>query len=642
MRTKRRSHTYRLCLAIVLFLTACSAQQETPVPTYDLDFFAPPTKIIATQSQDPADQTSPAPVEGDSSSAESTPHSSNVILLIGDGMGEAQRKAAQWISTGMSEKLVMDSLPITGWSSTASLDSPITDSPASATAMATGNKTYKGRVAVDPDGNPLKTILEYAQEQGMSVGLVTTVFLSDATPASFAAHVPDRMEMRNEIAAMILEHQVDVLLGGGEDDFLPTNVEGCFPESGHREDGRNLVEEAIALGYSYMCDSAAFSDLDTSTTSKVLGLFGDEEMERPFAPSLADMTQKAIEILSKNPAGFFLMVEGGLIDWACHANDAQTAMDDTLGFDEAISVALDFAESDEETLVIVTADHETGGMSVELSSSGKPGEDGPFSMPDGKSFYVNWTTDYHTHVDVPVSAMGPGADMLSGNYENTHIFDVMYQVLFSQSTEVVEAEKEEESQITSDLPGWVTRNLKDSQIEFHDDVEVLHEGWYFHENATASGGIVTISAEGNWESYWTNNYELSEGRASVLLFKFDSDADFTLGHKIGDFGQADYFFWGINEDTAKFAVQGETLEYFPLEGNLIMEPDTWYYSLFAIGEEADFLIRIWERDNPSSWAENRYSFEAEWSDRGWWFSFSLGDGEVSIDEYYSLSFSGYK
>jgi len=642
MKKKRQSRPNRLCLAVILFLTACNMLQETPVPTNDLGLSVPPTKIEATPSQDPVGQSSPAPVENVPSSQQTVPHARNVILLIGDGMGEAQRKAAQWFSTGMSEELVMDSLPISGWSSTASLDSPITDSPASATAMATGNKTYKGRVAVDIDENLLKTILEYAQEQGMSVGLVTTVFLSDATPASFAAHVPDRMEMRNEIAAMILEHQVDVLLGGGEDDFLPTSVTGCFPERGHREDGRNLVEEAIALGYSFICDPEAFTDLDTSTASKVLGLFGDEEMTRPFTPSLVDMTQNAIEILSKNPAGFFLMVEGGLIDWACHANDAQTAMDDTLGFDEAISVALAFAESNEETLIIVTADHETGGMSVELNSSGKPSEDGPFSMPDGKSFYVNWTTDYHTAADVPVTAMGPGAEMLSGEYENTHIFDVMYSALFPESSEVLETEKEEGSQISSDLPVRITEILTDAQIEFHDELDVLTEGWYFHENASASNGIVTITAEGNWESYWTNNYELREGRASVLSFKFDPDADFTLGHKIGDFGQPEYFFWGINEDTNIFVVHGEALDYFPLQGNLIMEPNTWYYSLFAIGEEADFLIRIWERDNPSSWAENKYSFDDEWFDRGWWFSFSLGEGDVSIDEYYSISFSGYK
>jgi alkaline phosphatase len=581
------------------------------------------------------------PVDTEVPSVELAPSARNVILLIGDGMGEAQRKAAQWISKGMSEELIMDSLPVYGWARTASLDSLITDSPASGTALATGNKTYKNRVAVDPDGNPLKTILEYAQEHGKSVGLITTVFLSDATPASFASHVPDRMEMRNEIAAMILEHEVDVLLGGGEDDFLPTSVEGCFPELGHREDGRNLIDEAIALGYTYLCDATALTKINTDRDSKVLGLFGDEEMDRPYAPTLAEMTRVAIEILSKNPNGFFLMVEGGRIDWACHANNAQTAMDDTLGFDEAVSEAIDFAESDGETLLIVTADHETGGMSVDLTSTGKPGEDGPFSMPDGKPFYVNWTTDYHSAADVPVTAMGPGAEELSGSYENTHIFEVMYSVLFPEPSDVVVTEQGEGSSIPADFAVDLTSILTDAQEVFHDDLSILTEGWYFHANAQVVDGMVTLSSEGSWDSYWTNNYELREGRAQLILFRFDPAADFILGHKISEFGQPDYFFWGINEDSSGFMVKGPQHDYFPLEGGLVLDPDNWYVALFAIGEDADFLIRIWEPQNPANWAEGRRQFGDEWIDRGWWFTFSLGAGEVTIDEYYSYGFSGY-
>jgi alkaline phosphatase len=507
--------------------------------------------------------------------------------------------------------------------------------------MSTGNKTYKGRVAVDSDGNPLKTILEYAQEHGKSVGLITTVFLTDATPASFAAHVPDRMEMRNEIAAMILEHQVDVLLGGGEDDFLPTSVEGCFPEMGHREDGRNLIDEAIALGYTYLCDATALAKINTDRDLQVLGLFGDEAMDRPYAPTLAEMTQVAIEILSKNPAGFFLMVEGGRIDWACHANKAQLAMDDTLGFDEAVALARDFTEADGETLLIVTADHETGGMSADLNPSGQPGEDGPFSMPDGKSFYVNWTTDYHTAADVPVTAMGPGAEMLSGSYENTYIFEVMYSALFIETSEVVEVQDDDGPQATLNIEDEVSGVLSDAEQLFHDDLSSLTEGWYFHENATVANGVVTISSAGSWGSYWTNNYELQEGRAQLLVFQYDSDVDFILGHKISEFGQPDYYFWGINEDSSGFMMRGDEYDYFQLQGDLIMEPDRWYLALFAIGDDGDFLIRIWDSKDPSNWAQSRKQFGEGWSDLGWWFTFSLGNGNVYLDDYYSYSFSGY-
>jgi alkaline phosphatase len=141
------------------------------------------------------------------------------------------------------------------------------------------------------------------------------------------------------------------------------------------------------------------------------------------------MTQKAIDILSQDPDGFFLMVEGGQIDWASHANDATQTISDTVGLDAAIAVGQAYAESASNTLIIVTGDHETGGMSTTLTSSGLPGEDGPFAMPEGTEFYVNWTTGSHTNADVPTTAQGPGSDMLTGTYQNTHIHDVMRQTL---------------------------------------------------------------------------------------------------------------------------------------------------------------------------------------------------------------------
>jgi alkaline phosphatase len=345
--------------------------------------------------------------------------------MIGDGMGSAQRKAAQWYSTGRDQTLSMDSLPVRGYVRTAALDSEITDSAASGTALATGIKTETNHIAVTPDNQPLTTILEHAQKQGKSVGLITNVMITDATPAAFAAHIPDRT-LRGQIALMILEHKVDVLLGGGEDDFLPSSLTGCYPGSGNRKDGRNLIEEARQEGYTYVCTAEELHTINPEAASQVLGLFGDEGMKRPNKPSLQEMTQTALAILSQNPQGFFLMVEGGLIDWACHANEAQLAIQDTLAFDQAVSRAISFAEAQGDTLLIVTADHEAGGMSVSMNSQGFPDEDGPFSMPGRKLFYVNWSTDYHTGADVPLTAMGPGADLLSGTYDNTHIFDVMF------------------------------------------------------------------------------------------------------------------------------------------------------------------------------------------------------------------------
>lgn len=348
----------------------------------------------------------------------------NIILFIGDGMGEAQRTAARWASAGQNGMLAMDTLPFGGWAATRSASSEITDSAAAATAIASGHKTTNGMLGVLPDGTTVQTILEHAQTRGMSVGLITNVQLTDATPAAFAAHVVHRSQM-TEIARQLLAAGIDVLLGGGEDEFLPPEETGCYPQPGERSDGRNLIDEAIADGYTYVCNAAALSALDSSTTTRLLGLFGDEEIARPITPSLAEMTQTAIEILSQDPDGFFLMIEGGQIDWACHHNDAAWAITDTLELDHAVAVAKTFATAHPNTLLIVTADHETGGMSVHLNSTGVPGEDGPFWMPDGTPFYVHWTVTSHTDADVPVTAQGPWADELRGRYENTHLFIVM-------------------------------------------------------------------------------------------------------------------------------------------------------------------------------------------------------------------------
>ncbi len=347
-----------------------------------------------------------------------------IILFIGDGMGEAQRTAARWMVGGLEGRLAMDAFPFQGWARTASADSPITDSAAAATAIATGVKTDNGKIGVDPTGVRLTTILERAKARGMAVGLVTTTHVTHATPAAFAAHVESRREM-TEIARQMVALGVDVLLGGGEDEFLPSTATGCYPEPGERADGRDLIAEAVAAGYTYVCDAAGLEAVDPAAVSRLLGLFADEGMRRPFAPSLAQMTRKAIEILSRDPDGFFLMVEGGQIDWAGHLNDAAWAISDTVGLDEAVAVASDYVAGARDVLIIVTADHETGGMQVSLTE----GEQGPFYMPDGTPFYVSWRTVGHTGVDVPTSARGAWGCLLNGTYENTAIHAVMQMAL---------------------------------------------------------------------------------------------------------------------------------------------------------------------------------------------------------------------
>jgi alkaline phosphatase len=318
----------------------------------------------------------------------------------------------------------MDRMPYGSWARTGSLPpGTVTDSAAAATALATGVKTNNRVIGQDPDGNPLTTILERAQARGWAVGLVTNVQMAHATPAAFAAHVPDRY-MMTEIASQTLAADVNVLLGGGEDEFLPVTTSGHYPQPGERTDGRNLIDEAVAAGYTYVYDAPGLAAVVPSSTTHLLGLFADEVMGRPLTPSLAEMTQQAIDVLSQDPDGFFLMVEGGQIDLAGHANDAANVISDTIGFDEAIAVAQTYASTIGDVLIIVTGDHETGGMSVALTHNGAPGEDGPFLMPGGAPFFVNWTTIGHTAADVPTTAQGPWSDLLVGTVENTYLHDV--------------------------------------------------------------------------------------------------------------------------------------------------------------------------------------------------------------------------
>ncbi|KAA3643407.1 MAG: alkaline phosphatase [Chloroflexi bacterium] len=354
-----------------------------------------------------------------------------IILFIGDGMGVGQRTAARWLAAGQDGLLAMDQMEVAGLAQTAAYQRPVTDSAAGATAMSSGVQTRYGVVGLDKDYEPVITILEQAEALGWSTGLVTTVQMAHATPASFAAHVADRANML-EIARQYLVADVDVLMGGGEDEFLPGGERGCYPEPGERGDGSNLVAQAQELGYRYICTAEELSSLDVANTPKLLGLFGDEEMVRPFSPSLTEMTIKAVEILSQNPNGFFLMVEGGQIDWAGHANDAAWAMETTLGFDSAVAYGQAYAAIDGNVLVIVAADHETGGMSVGLTPDGTFRQEGPFTGADGQEFYVDWQTGSHTAVDIPINAQGPYANMLEGTYHLAHIYEVMYAALMGK------------------------------------------------------------------------------------------------------------------------------------------------------------------------------------------------------------------
>lgn len=403
-----------LLLTLCLILTGCLPSAPQPTPT-DLA----PTQPVSTATDIPTSTAAPTPT------VTVTPRERpRILLFIGDGMGAEHRRAGQFAAVGEVRKLAMDLLPVSGWLITDSYGGTPPDSGAAATALGTGVLTYIDAVGVDPEGNALMTILEIAQAQGMSVGLVSDKFITDATPAAFAAHVPES-GMRMVIAEQYLEHGVDVILGGGEDDFLPEDETGCYPSTGNRTDGRNLVSEAQALGYATVCDAAGFAALDPEVVVKVLGLFADENMERPYTPSLAEMTELAIAILERNPNGYFLMVEGAMIDIASHFHESQNVIDDVVSFDAAVAVGVAAAEGDENTLLLVTADHETGGLVVNYEPTGGVDEGGPFQMPNGTDFWLTWHSGDHTYAHVPVTALGEGADALIGLHANTFVFEVM-------------------------------------------------------------------------------------------------------------------------------------------------------------------------------------------------------------------------
>lgn len=307
---------------------------------------------------------SPAASPDTASPAPSERAPRNVILFIADGAGSGHftmaREAA--IHLGLREGLYLDPHH-TGSVRTHSARERITDSASSATAYSTGFKTENGAIAVDTLHRPLQTIVEAAEARGMATGVVSTSRLTHATPAAFAAHVPDR-GMESEIALQMLDAGLEVLLGGGRHFFLPE------ARGGARSDGRDLVQEASFLGYQTVGDMEA---LEAVREGPALGLFSESHMpweidaaqgEASHVSRLARMTQKALEVLQQSEAGFFLMVEGSRIDHASHAHDAAAALRETLAYDEAFEAARIFAEKNGETLLVAVSDHETGGLAL--------------------------------------------------------------------------------------------------------------------------------------------------------------------------------------------------------------------------------------------------------------------------------------
>ena len=391
----------------------------------------------------------------------------NVILMIGDGMGLAHRTAARTVAKGLysgrfNGLLEMDSMDAFGIVFTPSLNSFVTDSANGASVYAGGNKTDNGALCVWPDNtdddpldNPrFENIMSYLRRmRGMATGVVSTASLADATPAAFLAYCYKRGEAE-KIVGQYPATGVDVLLGGGKKWFLPTS------EGGSRTDGRNILEEFRRAGYACVTSAEGLNKLPRSV-KRCLGLFADGDMDTyvdrvkagNFAqPSLPDMTEAAIEILSRHPRGFMLMVESASIDKVAHKGDAHRAIWETIEFDRAVGVAKRFAKSRGDTLVIVTADHETGGMALRALGGnpraleigwGSARSTGPFvakaPAPDGggmaeppeNPFELPQISTNHTASDVVLSAYGAGAQEFVGAMDATEVFLRILRVIYA-------------------------------------------------------------------------------------------------------------------------------------------------------------------------------------------------------------------
>lgn len=337
-----------------------------------------------------------------------SPKIKNIILLIGDGMGPQQISLAILYakyaphSVVPNRKLNLEYLAEegeTGMMMTYPADNLVVDSASSATQLSTGHFSRVEMVGLDQEGNRVDTILEKAKKAGKSVGLVSNTRITHATPAAFAAHEPNRF-LENEIAQDLLKTQVDVMLSGGMAYWLPSDVNDKgsknFEEMkklipshieivSRRKDRENLLLKAKALGYQLVFTS---QQLKESASPKVLGLFSSSLMPDSISmtqyrdsddypiPDLKEMTFKALDILSRNKKGFFLMIEGGLIDYAGHFNDVGMLLHEMLNFDETIGYVYKWVKKRKDTLVIVTADHETGAFGFSYSK---------YQIPEGES-----------------------------------------------------------------------------------------------------------------------------------------------------------------------------------------------------------------------------------------------------------------
>ena len=323
----------------------------------------------------------------------------NVILIIGDGMGLGA--AASWMIERNYEPTCFDRAQYVGLSKTYSANNRVTDSAASGTAMATGHKTNNSMLGMLPDGEKPASIAELAQAKGMATGIVVSSYVLDATPGAFFAHVKARGD-RKGIIEDLIRMKPDVLVGGGRKYFVE---EKYVPE--------NMIDKCIEAGFNYVSTPEEFYQTEKTP---ILGLFADESYPMAIERDtdyLTDAAMHTLNILEKNKKGFFAMIEGSHIDHAAHANNTEQLIWEMEEFDKMVNAVFDYADTHKGTLVVVTGDHETGGVSL-LSGSkdftkGESGVD------------VKYSTTGHTASPLPIYSYGASAWRFGQLMENTDI-----------------------------------------------------------------------------------------------------------------------------------------------------------------------------------------------------------------------------
>jgi len=314
----------------------------------------------------------------------------SIIFIIADGTGIGQYTLSYY-SNGNFAPARFDHIGLVAThpndGECASTCKRVTDSAASGTALSAGLKTYNGAIAVDKEKLPVKTMLEWAEEKGMKTGLVATSTVTHATPASFAAHV-DYRKKEAEIAQQYATSDVDVILGGGKK-FWPDSLINVFEDNGGK----------------------FITNLDNEIKNKkILGLFSEAGMPKVYegrSPSTTKMAKYALNYLENSKNGFFVMIEESQVDWGGHSNSAEYIQGEMQSLNELIHFALDYQEENPNVLVVLTADHECGGVAVH------DGDDGKLD--------IQFTSDYHSANFVPIWATGPGAEVFDAFMDNTEI-----------------------------------------------------------------------------------------------------------------------------------------------------------------------------------------------------------------------------